>query len=310
MNHAPHPFSLRQLQYVVAVADLLSFRRAAEICGVSQPSLSAQLAQVEGMLGVQLFERNKRHVLLTPAGALLVDRARRLLVDADEVVATARRAADPLSGSLRVGVIPTVSPYVLPRLTGPMRSRFPALSVLWTEDKTPVLVERLAAGSLDAALLALEADLGEVEHAEICRDPFVLAMPRGHALAGIRGPVGEAELRGTDLLLLDEGHCFRTQALSFCGKAHLHEMAFRATSLTTLTQMVAGGAGVTLLPAMSVGTETRRAALSVRPLAEPAPHRTVVLIWRVRSSLREALIALATAMRSAMEGEGEAPDET
>lgn len=302
MNLAPQPFTLRQLQYIVAVADSLSFRRAAEACHVSQPALSAQLAQVEDALGVQLFERDKRHVLLTPAGHTLVERARRLLVDADALVDAARRAADPLTGTLRIGVIPTVSPYLLPLLATALRAGFPRLQVIWTEEKTPVLVERLGAGAIDAALLALEAELGDVESAPVLRDPFVLATPATHALALGAEPVREGELAGADVLLLDDGHCFRTQALAFCNQAHLRELAFRATSLTTLVQMVAGGAGVTLLPRMAVATETRRAGLGLRPLAEPAPFRTIALVWRPRSALRAALEQVALAMTQACEG--------
>jgi LysR family hydrogen peroxide-inducible transcriptional activator len=299
MNLAPHPFTLRQLQYVVAVADLLSFRKAAEQCGVSQPALSAQLAQLEDLLGVQLFERDRRRVLPTPAGGLLIERARRLLVDADGLLDTARRAADPLAGTLRLGVIPTISPYLLPAVTPVFRGRFPQLTTIWTEDKTPVLMGRLAAGTLDAALLALEADLGEVEHAVVCHDPFVLATPLDHRLAQGKRPVRESELVGESVLLLDEGHCFRTQALAFCTRAEAHEMAFRATSLGTLAQMVAGGAGLTLLPRLSVPTESRRAALSLRELATPAPFRTIVLVWRPRSPLAGALRQLGEAMHDA-----------
>ena len=275
MNLHPHPFSLRQLQYVVAIADQLSFRKAAEICHVSQPALSAQVASLEEQLGVRIFERDRRRVLPTPAGAVLVDRMRRLLVDADTITDAARRAVDPLSGALRLGVIPTIAPYLLPPITPLLRERFPRLSALWVEDKTPVLVARLASGAIDAALLALEADIGEVEQVLVCRDPFVLATPAGHALALGTTPVREAELAGESILLLDEGHCFRTQALAFCKQADAHEMAFRATSLGTLTQMVAGGAGVTLLPRLSVTTEVRRAELSIRELASPVPSRTI-----------------------------------
>lgn len=299
MNLAPHPFTLRQLQYVVAVADLLSFRKAAEQCRVSQPALSAQLAQLEDMLGVQLFERDRRRVLPTPAGALLIERARRLLVDADGLLDTARRAADPLAGTLRLGVIPTISPYLLPAVTPVFRGRFPQLTTIWTEDKTPVLMGRLAAGTLDAALLALEADLGEVEHEVVCHDPFVLATPLDHPLSQGKKPVRESELAGESVLLLDEGHCFRTQALAFCTRAEAHEMAFRATSLGTLAQMVAGGAGLTLLPRLSVPTESRRAALALRDLAAPAPFRTIALVWRPRSPLAGALRQLGEAMHAA-----------
>lgn len=299
MQLAPHPFTLRQLQYAVAVADQLSFRKAAEHCHVSQPALSAQLAQLEDTLGVQLFERDRRRVLPTPAGAALIDRARRLLVDADDLMGAARRAGDPLSGTLRLGVIPTISPYLLPQITPVLRARYPQLTAIWTEDKTPLLVSSLASGGLDAALVALEAELGEVEHESICRDTFVLATPKGHALGSGKKPVREAELAGESVLLLDEGHCFRTQALAYCTRAQTHELAFRATSLGTLTQMVAGGAGVTLLPRIAVPTEVRRAEVQVREFSAPAPFRTLALVWRPRSPLAPALRLIGRAMADA-----------
>jgi len=299
MNLAPHPFTLRQLQYAVAVAETLSFHRAAARCHVSQPSLSAQLAQLEGVLKVKLFERDRRRVLPTAAGVQLVDRARRLLVEADDLVEMAQRVGDPLAGTLRIGVIPTISPYLLPSLTPVVRAHYPKLVTLWIEDKTDALVARLGAGELDAAILALEADIGQVEHETIALDPFVLATPPGHPLGASRKPAAAAELKGENVLLLDDGHCFREQALSFCEKAAAGEMEFRATSLPTLAQMVAAGAGVTLLPALALDAEARPAGLRVRRFAEPAPHRTIALVWRPRSPLAGPLRKLAAVMRGA-----------
>ena len=155
MSFTPHAASLRQLQYAVAVADTRSFRRAAQQCGVSQPSLSAQLAQLEGALGVRLFERDRRRVLPTPAGDALIERARRVLIDADDLVDAARRLGDPLAGPLSIGVIPTISPYLLPAAAPAIRRAHPRLSVRWVEDKTETLARELHAGRLDAALLAL-----------------------------------------------------------------------------------------------------------------------------------------------------------
>src|SRR4051812_13419619 len=206
MNHAPHPFSLRQLQYAVAVADALSFRKAAQLCHVSQPSLSSQLAQLEQALGVRLFERDRRRVLATAAGKELIERARRLLVDADDLTAAARRASDPLDGTLRLGVIPTVSPYLLPHVTPALRADFPKLTAVWIEDKTDALVRALQTGALDAALLALEAELGEVEHELVATDPFMLATAQGDPLGQSAAAVERAELRDVDVLLLDDGH--------------------------------------------------------------------------------------------------------
>ena len=293
MRRAPHPCTLRQLQYVVTVADTRSFRQAASLCAVSQPSLSAQVAQLERTLGVTLFERTKRRVLPTPAGEELLARARDVLREADDLTEAAARLADPFAGALRVGVIPTISPYLLPDIAPVLRTRHPRLRILWTEDKTPALVARLHAGDLDAALVALEAELGDVAHETIGRDPFVLAVPLGHPLGVRTGPASARDLGGTSVLLLDDGHCFREQALAWCSRAHAHELDYRATSLPTLTQMVADGAGVTLLPALAVPTETRRSALRVRPFAAPAPGRTIALVWRRGTPLAPALRAIA-----------------
>lgn len=295
----PHPFTLRQLQYAVAVADELSFRRAAERCHVSQPSLSSQLAQLEQALGVELFERDRRRVLLTAPGRALVERARRVLLGADDLLDAARRTGDPLAGTLRIGVIPTISPYLLPSLTPQLRTSFERLSVVWVEDKTEVLIKSLAEGRLEAALLALEAELGEVEVEIIAKDPFVLATAPGHPLTMKRTPAVPSDLQNAVVLLLDEGHCLRQQALELCSKAKPRELEFRATSLSTLVQMVAGGAGVTLLPALSVPTETERADLRVRPFAAPAPERTIALVWRKGSPLAAALSQIGAAIRRA-----------
>ncbi len=293
MNFTPQPFTLRQLQYVVAVAEELSFRRAAARCLVSQPSLSAQLAQVEAALGVTLFERKYRKVLPTHAGREIVERARRLLVDADDLAEAGRRAGDPLTGTIRFGVIPTIAPYLLPTVAPALRAEFPQLFVAWREDKTRVLVEALRVGSLDAALVALEADLGDVEHAIVSRDPFMVALPPEHALARRVTPVETFELRGDDVLLLDEGHCFREQALDVCSTARAREGEFRATSLTTLVQMVVGGAGITLLPSLAVATEASRGGLRVRPMASAKAYRTIALVWRKRSPLGPMLREVA-----------------
>jgi LysR family transcriptional regulator, hydrogen peroxide-inducible genes activator len=293
MRWSPHPGTLRQLQYVVAIADTRSFRQAASRCAVSQPSLSAQVAQLERTLGVALFERTTRRVLPTRAGEELLARARDVLREADDFAEAAARLADPFAGVLRLGVIPTISPYLVPEIAPVLRTRHARLRIQWTEEKTPILVDRLHAGDLDAALVALEADLGDVEHEPIGRDPFVLAVPLGHPLGVRTTPATPRDVAGTDMLLLDDGHCFREQALAWCSRAHVHELDFRATSLPTLTQMVADGAGVTLLPSLAVPTETRRAELRTRPFAPPAPGRTIALVWRRNTPVAPALRAVA-----------------
>lgn len=291
MSWSPHPFSLRQLQYAQAVAQELSFRKAAERCHVSQPALSSQLAELEQALGVRLFERDKKRVLVTSAGRDLLTRAARALLEADGLLESARRAADPLSGTLRLGVIPTISPYLLPELTPRLRQKLPRLAITWREEKTERVVELLERGELEGAIVALEAELGDVERELIAKDPFVLVTPAGHPLSR-RGAAAAIELRDQSVLLLDDGHCFREQALTFCAKAKAHELAFRATSLSTLVQMVAGGAGVTLLPSLAVPTETQRAKLGVRRFATP-PERTLALIYRASCPVKPALSRVA-----------------
>ncbi|HVT04329.1 MAG TPA: LysR substrate-binding domain-containing protein [Thermoanaerobaculia bacterium] len=297
MRFAPHPYTLRQLQYVVAVAEELSFRRAAERCHVSQPSLSAQLAQLEHSLGVCVFERSQRGVILTAAGRDIVERARRLLVDADALMEAGKLASDPLAGTLRIGVIPTISPYLLPAVTPRLRAKFPRILFAWIEDKTDILVRKLAEGELEGVLLALESEVEDVDVEVIARDPFVLVTRPEHPLAGKKSPATASELRGEDMLLLDDGHCFRDQALEVCLRAGAREGEFRATSLSTLVQMVAGGAGITLLPALAVAAEVKRARLKVRPVASPAAGRTIALVWRKRSPLAATLRQIAAVLR-------------
>jgi LysR family hydrogen peroxide-inducible transcriptional activator len=297
MNLAPHPVTLRQLQYVVAIADKKSFRRAAEDCHVAQPSLSAQVAQVEEMIGVKLFERDHRTVSLTAAGEVFVARARALLVMADDLTESTRGLSDPLAGRLRLGIIPTIGPYFLGLAAPSLRRQFPKLAFVWAEEKTPVLIERLARGDLDGAILALEADVGELPHVVLGSDPFVLATAPTHALARKGTAVRPEELEGEHVLLLDDGHCFRDQVLSFCSRAGLEEASYRATSLPTLVQMAAGGAGITVLPSLAVDVENRHHALTIRPFAPKVPARTIALVWRKRSALEVALKAVGQALK-------------
>ncbi len=298
MNRRPHPFSLRQLQYLVAVADEGGFGRAAAACRVAQPSLSAQVAQAEAGLGVRLFERDRRRVLPTAAGKAVLERARRLLLEADDLVEEAARARDPLAGTLRLGAIPTVAPYLLPPAARALRRAFPRLTVLWREERTGALTAQLEAGALDGALVALEARLPPLEHAVVAADPFVLAARRGDPLAKGAALRREA-LRDAEVLVLEDGHCFRDQVLSVCSRARAQTAEFGATSLPTLALMVAGGVGVTLLPSLAVATEAPRARLAIRRFAAPEPSRTIALVWRPRSPLGPALRELAAVLAGA-----------
>lgn len=288
--------SLRQLQYLVAVADTLGFHKAADACHVSQPTLSTQVQQVEAVLGVRIFERDRRGVLLTACGDEIVARARRVLLEVDDLLATATRLQDPFTGRLRVGVIPTIAPYLLPEVMPRVGARYPKLSLVFREERTADILRELAVGALDVGLLALEADIEGCSRAEIAPDPFVVALPKGHPLAR-RKRLALSDLTDERVLLLDEGHCLRDQALALCARVRATEASFRATSLVTLVQMVSSGAGITLLPELAVPVENRRAQIEIRPFVRPAPGRTLGLVWRPSSPLAEVFTALAATLR-------------
>ncbi|HET9960660.1 MAG TPA: LysR substrate-binding domain-containing protein [Polyangiaceae bacterium] len=277
--------TLRKLEYWVAIAEHQSFRKAAQACHVSQPALSAQIAELEEQLGVRLFERGARSVQLTREGAQLLEHARAVLAEAQELLEAAHQVNDPWVGRLRLGILPTIGPYLLPELAPILRQRFPKLSFVWVEDKTPMLVNELARGELDGGVLALEAELGSLETREFGRDPFFFAASREHPLSGTKKPIGAEEISGECVLLLEDGHCLRSQALSFCAQTGVEETSYRATSLSTLVQMVAGGPCVTLLPSLCIPVENRNQTLSLRPLRE-APFRTLGLVFR-RGAARE-----------------------
>ncbi len=284
--------SLRQLECVVAVAEHLNFRQAAESCFISQPALSAQVQQLETMLGVRIFERDNRRVLVTPAGEQLVARARIALAEIDSFVEAAQVSRDPLAGTLRLGVIPTVAPYVLPSTVPAIRKRFAKLRLLIREDQTARLVELTQRGNIDLCLLALEADLGDLETLPLYRDPFVLALLASHELAARRS-VREQDLADEEVLLLEDGHCLRQQTLSICQRSKARELDdFRASSLNTLVRMVSNGIGITLMPSMALGSEIHtRDKLAILPLQHPVA-RTIGLAWRRSSPRGEAFASL------------------
>jgi len=293
--------TVRQLECLAAVARTLNFRRAAEACFITQPALSAQIQQLEALLGTRLFERDRRKVLPTAAGEALAGKARGILAELHDFAEAASGFREPLTGTFKLGVIPTVAPYVLPGALAEVGRRYPDLRLLLREDQTARLLERLGEGSLDVALVALEANLGDVETFPLFNDPFVLAVPIGHHLAH-RKRVSEKDLHAEEILLLDDGHCLRDQALSLCTNAGASELGdFRASSLTTLVQMVAGGVGVTLLPEVSLRVEAgpnRR--LILIPFRSDGPSRTIGLVWR-RSSMREReFVLLGEAIRSGL----------
>ncbi len=289
----PVDLKLKDLRYLVAVADQRHFGRAAAQCHVSQPTLSAQLKKLEESLGVQLIERAPNNVSLTEAGEQIVARARRILEATDEVVTLARTQKDPLGGRLRVALLPTIGPYLLPHVAPAVRKALPRLELRLYEYQTGTILEKLHNGELDAGILALPVDLNGLEVRELYREPFTLAVPERHPLAA-RDSVKVADLKGETLLLLEEGHCLRDQALEVCSRVGTRDQAdFRATSLETLRQMVATGAGVTLLPELAGRGAYRNArGVVLRPFARPEPVRHVGAIWRRTTARGTAIEAL------------------
>jgi LysR family transcriptional regulator, hydrogen peroxide-inducible genes activator len=281
---------LKDLRYLVAVADLRHFGRAAARCFVSQPTLSAQLKKLEQALGVQLIERAPNNVSLTSAGEEIVARARCILEASDEVVTLARSQRDPLAGRLRVALLPTIGPYLLPHVAPLIRRSLPRLQLRLYEYQTAPILEKLHAGELDVGILALPVELAGLESRELYREAFLVALPEHHALAA-QHTLRVADLKGETLLLLEEGHCLRDQALEVCSRTRVREQQdFRATSLETLRQMVATGAGVTLLPELAARGAYRSArGVVLRPFARPAPVRHIGAVWR-KSSARSAAI--------------------
>jgi LysR family hydrogen peroxide-inducible transcriptional activator len=272
--------TLQELRYLVALADTSHFGRAAQACHISQPTLSTQIRKLEEQLGVTLFERTNKSVHVTAAGKEIVARARRILADTDAILDAGQRQSAPLAGSFRLGVIPTLGPYMLPWLVPALRREYPALRLTVQEEMTSRLLEGLVTHRLDAAILALPISQAGLESKALFDEPFWLAMPRGDKMA--RGKaVTEDELRGQHLLLLTEGNCLRDQALAICGSFDVEnapEGDFRATSLETIRQMVATGMGRTLLPAMALG-QPRDSAIALRPLAGGLGRR-IGLVWR------------------------------
>jgi LysR family transcriptional regulator, hydrogen peroxide-inducible genes activator len=284
---------LKDLRYLVAVADALHFGRAAERCFVSQPTLSAQLKKLEQYLGVQLIERQPNNVSLTEAGKQIVARARRILEASDEVVTLARAHRDPLAGRLRLALLPTIGPYLLPRVSQSIRRALPRLELHLYEYQTAPMLEKLRCGELDLGILALPVELEGLEARELFAEPFTVAVPDRHRLAR-QERVQVADLEDETLLLLEEGHCLRDQALEVCSRVGAGESQdFRATSLETLRQMVATGAGVTLLPELATkGAYGDARGVTVLPFAKPAPVRRIGAVWRRTTARRPAIDAV------------------
>jgi LysR family hydrogen peroxide-inducible transcriptional activator len=285
---------LKDLRYLVAVADERHFGRAAQKCFVSQPTLSAQLKKLESYLGVQLIERQPKHVTLTEAGQEIVSRARRMLEAGDEVIALARGHRDPLAGRLRIALLPTIGPYLLPKVAPKIHKNLPRLELHLYEYQTAPMLEKLHLGDIDVGILALPVDLEGFESRVLYDEPFTVALPERHRLAS-RSTIRVDDLENETLLLLEDGHCLRDQALEVCSRVGLHESQdFRATSLETLRQMVATGSGITLLPELaSRGAYGNARGVVTRPFARPVPVRRIGAVWRKTSARRPAIEAVA-----------------
>lgn len=294
--------SVRQLESLVAVADHGNFHRAAASLAISQPALSAQVIGAERVLGVQVFERDRRSVLITPAGEEVIARAREALAAIDGVADAARRRGEPLVGPLRLGVIPTIAPYWLPPLLPAVRAKFPKLELILREDQTHHLLAQLGTGRIDVAFLALPVP-GDLTTAVVAHEDFLVAAPRGAPLAR-RKRVSERDLAEEHVLLLEDGHCLRDQALAVRERSGAVEaVEVRGTSLPTLVQMVAGGLGITLLPEAAASTLVpRRGPVELAPFAKPTPGRTLGLAWRTSSARLREFRLLAETLAEAAEG--------
>jgi LysR family hydrogen peroxide-inducible transcriptional activator len=283
--------TLRQLRYLSSLARHRHFGRAADDCAISQPALSMQVRELEREIGAELVERRPGAIALTDTGLEVAQRAESILAAARDLVDFARHR-DVLSGQLRFGIIPTLGPYVLPRVLPLLQARYPALRLEVRETQTRLLVEELAGGELDCVMLALPVEGADVETLRLFDDPFLLALPAAEKMPA-RGRVSVDDVDQRRLILLEEGHCLRDQALAFCATKRRDAPAgLGATSLATVMQMVANGYGVTLLPQVAVDAEVRDARVKLMRFAEPEPARTIGLAWRRTSPRKQDFAAL------------------
>ena len=296
--------TLKQLRYFEALAQHGHFGRAASACAISQPALSVQIMELEKSIGTDLFERGRRQVRLTSFGEEFASRARMILQSVEELGELARASTDRLVGRLRIGIIPTIAPYLLPSIIGNLTRMNDNIDIQVRETLTPTLVEELSEGRLDAAIVALPVSEPSLTEVALFDENFVLVRPQGDA----GKPVPDQEdLREMKLLLLEEGHCFRDQALSFCNmQPSRPREILDASSLATLVQMVGAGLGVTLIPEMAIPVETRSAPVSISRFAAPQPSRTIGMIWRKTSPLSKQLVEIAGVVRKSTEDQGQA----
>lgn len=295
--------TLQELKYLVALADHGHFGRAAEACFITQSTLSTQIKKLEDFLGVTLFDRSLKRVNPTPIGREILQAARNIVEEAERIRELAKHAQDPMARTIHLGVIPTLGPYYLPHALTLVHRKHPELRMLLREEMTPHILEHLVEGKLDAGLLALPVTDDSLRVEPLFYEPFYAAMPAGHALAK-RDALKVSDIMAEKLLLLDEGHCLRDQALDVCGAGSAGREEVRATSLETLRQMVAMGLGLTLLPALAVdaGPRASKKAVEIRPFKSPPPGRTIALVWRKRAPFPETFERLAQTLKDALPG--------
>lgn len=284
----------RDLQYLVALSDHCHFGKAADACFVSQPALSMQIKKLEETLGIKLLERTNKSVLLTDTGIAITERARQILNQVEEMRDLAKLAKDPYSGELKIGIIPTLAPYLLPLIIPPLSKKFPKISFYLIEEQTSVLIEKLKIGKLDAAFLAHPVIEASLSTSLLFEEEFLLAVPSRHPLAK-RKVVKQNDLNNQNVLLLEEGHCMREQTLALCEKMNASEtQSFRATSLETLRHMVAAGNGVTLIPKLA---QQLNDSVSYIPFSSPKPMRSIGLYWRFSAAKKALLEDMASQIK-------------
>ncbi|MBI3431157.1 MAG: LysR family transcriptional regulator [Hydrogenophilales bacterium] len=298
--------TLQELKYLVALADHGHFGRAAEACFITQSTLSTQIKKLEDFLGVTLFDRSLKRVTPTPIGREILQAARNIVEESDRIRELAKHAQDPMARTLHLGVIPTLGPYYLPHALTLVHKKHPGLRLLLREEMTPQILEHLVDGRLDAGLLALPVTDEALRVEPLFYEPFYAALPAGHALAK-RDTLKVSDIMDEKLLLLDEGHCLRDQALDVCGAGTAGREEVRATSLETLRQMVGMGLGLTLLPALAVDAAPRvsKKSVEIRPFKKPAPGRTIGLVWRKRAPFPETFERLAATLKATLPTEVE-----
>lgn len=288
----------RDLQYLVALSQHKHFGKAADACFVSQPALSMQIRKLEESLGVKLLERNNKSVLLTDTGLAITERARSILNQIDELRDLAKSSKDPFSGELKLGIIPTLAPYLLPLIVGPLSKKFPRVSFYLHEQQTAVLLEKLKTGQLDAAFLVHPVNQQKLSSSLLFEEEFMLTVSATHKLAK-RKFIKQQDLDSQDLFLLEEGHCMRDQTLALCHKMNAAESQhFRATSLETLRHMVAAGNGMTLMPKLA---QQANASVVYVPFQAPKPVRTIGLYWRVDAAKIVLLQELAQQVKKILD---------